>query len=69
MSEDKKENIVYVLTKGAENPEIVLLTFMHAVGALTMEVEAKVVFMATRRQPGQERCGQTHKVRRPETAG
>lgn len=47
MSEDKKENIVYVLTKGAENPEIVLLTFMHAVGALAMEVQAKVVFMAT----------------------
>jgi predicted peroxiredoxin len=47
MSESKKENIVYVLTKGSENPEIVILTFMHAVGALAMEVEAKVVFMAT----------------------
>jgi uncharacterized protein involved in oxidation of intracellular sulfur len=46
MTEDKKENIVYVLSKGAEEPEIVLLAFMHAVGALTMEVEAKVVLMA-----------------------
>lgn len=47
MSENKKENIVYVLTKGAENPEIVLLSFMHAVGSLAMEVEASIVFMAT----------------------
>lgn len=47
MSETKKENIVYVLTKGAENPEIVLLSFMHAVGAMTMDVEAKLVLMAT----------------------
>jgi len=47
MSEDKKENIVYVLTKGSDSPEIVLLTFMHALGALAMEVEAKVVFMGS----------------------
>ena len=47
MSEDKKENIVYVLTKGADSPEIVLLTFMHALGALAMEVDAKVVFMGS----------------------
>jgi uncharacterized protein len=47
MSENKKENIVYVLTRGAENPEIVLLSFMHALGALAMEVEASIVFMAT----------------------
>ncbi len=47
MSENSKENIVYVLTKGAENPEIVLLSFMHAVGALAMDVDAKLVLMAT----------------------
>lgn len=46
MSESKKENILYVVSKGAEAPEIVSLAFMHAVGALTMEVEARVVFMA-----------------------
>ncbi len=45
MSETKNENIVYVLTKGAENPEIVLLSFMHALGALAMDVEAKLVFL------------------------
>ncbi|MCF7708605.1 MAG: DsrE family protein [Verrucomicrobia bacterium] len=44
--EDKKENLVFVLTKGAENPEMVLLTFIHAVGALTMEVGATVVLMS-----------------------
>ncbi len=47
MSEEKKENIVYVLTKGPENPEIVLLTFVHALGALAMDVEAKVVLLST----------------------
>jgi predicted peroxiredoxin len=47
MNEQKKENIVYVLTKGAENPEIVLLSFMHAVGSLAMEVDAKLVLMGT----------------------
>jgi uncharacterized protein involved in oxidation of intracellular sulfur len=46
MSETKKENILYVISKGAEAPEIVSLAFVHAVGALTMEVEAKVVLMA-----------------------
>ncbi|MCF7669580.1 MAG: multidrug transporter, partial [Verrucomicrobia bacterium] len=44
--EDKKENLVFVLTKGAENPEMVLLTFIHAVGALTMEVGATVLPMS-----------------------
>jgi uncharacterized protein len=46
MSESKKENILYVVSKGAEAPEIVSLAFMHAVGALSMEVEAKVVLLA-----------------------
>jgi predicted peroxiredoxin len=45
MSEDKKENIVYVLTKGTDNPEMVIIAFTHAVGALAMDVEAKVVLM------------------------
>ena len=48
MSENNNhENIVYVLTKGTESPEVVLLSFMHAVGALSMDVEAKLVLMAT----------------------
>lgn len=45
MTETKSENIVYVLTKGTDNPEIVLLSFMHAVGALAMDVGAKLVLM------------------------
>lgn len=47
MSENKKENIVYVLTKGADSPEIVLLSFTHAVGAMTMDVQAKLVLMGS----------------------
>jgi uncharacterized protein involved in oxidation of intracellular sulfur len=45
MTETKQENIVYVLTKGADNPEIVLISFTHAVGALAMDVAAKLVLM------------------------
>ena len=45
MSEQKKDNIVYVLNKGADNPEVVLLGFTHAVGSLAMEVDAKVVLL------------------------
>ena len=45
MTEQKKDNIVYVLTKGSDNPEIAIICFTHAVGALAMDVEAKVVLM------------------------
>ncbi len=45
MTEPKKDNIVYTLTKGTDNPEMVIIAFMHAVGALAMDVEAKVVLM------------------------
>jgi predicted peroxiredoxin len=43
----EKQHIVYVLTKGPENAEIALLPFMHAVGALTMEVDASIVLMGS----------------------
>lgn len=42
-----KEHIVYVLTKGPENAEIALLPFMHAVGALTMDIDASIVLMGS----------------------
>jgi uncharacterized protein involved in oxidation of intracellular sulfur len=44
---NKKENIVYVLTKGPENAEVALLPFMHAVGALTMDIGATIVLMGS----------------------
>jgi predicted peroxiredoxin len=43
----RKEHIVYVLTKGPENAEIALLPFMHAVGALTMDIDASIVLMGS----------------------
>ena len=45
-SPEKKEKILYMVTQAGENTELVLLPFMHAVGALTMDVEAVVVLMA-----------------------
>ncbi len=45
MTEAKNDNIVYVLSKGADNPEMVLIAFTHAVGALAMDVEAKMVLV------------------------
>ena len=45
MTETKSDNIVYALTKGTDNPEIVLIAFTHAVGALAMDVGAKLVLM------------------------
>ncbi len=45
MTDTKNENIVYVLTKGTDNPEMVLIAFTHAVGALTMDVGAKLVLI------------------------
>jgi predicted peroxiredoxin len=45
MTDQKKENIVYVLTKGSDNPEIAIICFTHAVGALAMDVGAKLVLM------------------------
>jgi len=43
---EKKEKILYMVTKAGENAEMVLLPFMHAVGALAMDVEAVVVLMS-----------------------
>ncbi len=43
----KKEKIVYVVTHGEEDPERATLPFVHANGALAMDVEAVVVLMGT----------------------
>ncbi len=43
--ETKSENIVYVLSKGTDHPEMVLIAFTHAVGALAMDVGAKLVLI------------------------
>jgi predicted peroxiredoxin len=45
MTETKSENIVYVLSKGTDHPEMVLIAFTHAVGALAMDVGAKLVLI------------------------
>jgi len=45
--QEKKEKIVYVVTHGADDPERAILPFMHANGALAMEVEAVVVLMGS----------------------
>jgi uncharacterized protein involved in oxidation of intracellular sulfur len=45
MSQEKKEKILYVVTHGADDPERATLPFVHANGALAMEVEAVVVLM------------------------
>ena len=44
--EEKTQKIVYVLTSGPDNSEVALLPFIHAVGALTMDIKAAVVLMA-----------------------
>jgi predicted peroxiredoxin len=41
----KNEKIVYVVTSGADNPEMATLPFVHANAALVMEVEAVVVLL------------------------
>lgn len=41
---ETREKIVYMVTKGLEDPEMAVLPFIHAVGALTMDVQA-VVFL------------------------
>lgn len=46
MTEAKPEHLVYMIKTAAENPELALLPFMHAVGALAMEVQATVVLMS-----------------------
>jgi len=46
-STEKKQNIVYVLTKGPENAEVALLPFVHAVGALVTEIDASIVLLAS----------------------
>ena len=43
--EEKKEKILYVVSHGADDPERAILPFMHANGALAMDVEAVVVLM------------------------
>ncbi|MCB1069188.1 MAG: DsrE family protein [Verrucomicrobia bacterium] len=40
------EHLVYVVNKAGENPELALLPFMHAVGALAMDIQSTVVLMA-----------------------
>jgi predicted peroxiredoxin len=41
----KKEKIIYVVTHGADNPEMATLPFVHANAALAMDVEAVVVLL------------------------
>jgi predicted peroxiredoxin len=43
---ETKEKIVYMATSGPENPEMAVMPFIHAVGALTMDVEAVVFLLA-----------------------
>lgn len=43
---ETKEKIVYMATRGPENPEMAVMPFIHAVGALTMDVEAVVFLLA-----------------------
>jgi len=45
MTGTKNDNIVYVLSKGTDHPEMVLIAFTHAVGALVMDVGAKLVLI------------------------
>ncbi len=46
MSEQKKnEKIVYVVSHGAEDPERATIPFVHANGALAMDVEAVVILL------------------------
>ncbi len=45
--QEKKEKIIYVVTHADEEPERATLPFMHANGALAMDVEAVVVLMGT----------------------
>jgi predicted peroxiredoxin len=45
--QEKKEKIVYVVTHGADDPERAILPFMHANGALAMDVEAVVVLLGS----------------------
>jgi predicted peroxiredoxin len=45
--EEKKEKIIYVVTHGADDPERATLPFVHANGALAMDVEAVVVLMGS----------------------
>jgi predicted peroxiredoxin len=43
---ETNEKIVYMATHGPENPEMAVLPFIHAVGALTMDVNAVVFLLA-----------------------
>jgi uncharacterized protein involved in oxidation of intracellular sulfur len=63
MAEEKKQSIVYVLTKGPEHAEIALLPFMHAVGALATEIDASIVLMASAVMLAQK--GTARHVRQP----
>lgn len=43
---ERREHILYVVTHAAENSEMALLAFMHAVGALAMEIDATIVLFS-----------------------
>ncbi|MGQ9654968.1 MAG: DsrE family protein [Thermodesulfobacteriota bacterium] len=45
VEEIKKEKILYVVSHGADDPERATLPFVHANGALAMDVEAVVVLL------------------------
>ena len=45
MCEEKQEKILYMVTQGNTESELVSLAFMHAIGALVMDVEAVIVLM------------------------
>lgn len=45
VEEVKREKILYVVSHGADDPERATLPFVHANGALAMDVEAVVVLL------------------------
>ena len=46
VADDKKDdNILYVLSKGPEEPELASIAFIHATGALAMGVQARIVLL------------------------
>jgi len=44
--ETRQEKICYVLYHGGEAPEMCILPFVHAIGAMAMEVKAVVILMS-----------------------
>ena len=45
-NEAKQEKICYVLYHGGESPELCILPFVHAIGAMTMDVKAVIILMS-----------------------